>query len=372
MPNKGTLYMTFPSVTPRLVITIWLALLVLAVVGCVVGFSGSNATDRNTLIIGLITALSSVAAVPLFFIGLRHFEKNARRAFTLVCAGMVMYGVGSIQFPIVNLLDAGAVWVSSGVAVVPFVLTVGLQYFGIRRFGRLMLIKSWAFAWPLVIASACVVAGAVVLLPGTNPLLVIQAWLFTIVVCTVLAANAIRARIAARYRRAITWLVIGDAMAAFAVVTQAIVIILQLPPDHWYLASGFSAWASALTALLMVYIGYEFTRIEANLTAHSSQKKANAAEVVLYAASLASDPWAVDKSLDRLRIITSRKGYNPETPLDATQEAALAETYKEIEHYLMQDDPVLHFDPAVLRESIRARFDVQSNANSPFWQLFHS
>lgn len=75
-----------------------------------------------------------------------------------------------------------------------------------------------------------------------------------------------------------------------------------------------------------------------------------AIDLVTSTAGLASNPRAIDGTLDKVRAITAR--LKPGDALSATDEAGLFAAYLDIEQYLMTNDPIRTFSKQELRARI--------------------
>jgi hypothetical protein len=122
---------------------------------------------------------------------------------------------------------------------------------------------------------------------------------------------------------------------------------------------------------LSFWAGYEFARI-GDATNKGPAHEANPVDAIVYLAGLASNPHAIDVPLDKLRLLTSRSGWNGGVNLSASDEQLLTSIYGEIESYLVRDEPILKFDTATLREAIRTRYSIQASDTGLFWKLFSS
>lgn len=87
----------------------------------------------------------------------------------------------------------------------------------------------------------------------------------------------------------------------------------------------------------------------------------NTLDVVLYLASLVSDPAAIDTTLDKVRSITAQ--HQASQPYDPQDEAVLKEVQHTIENYLVHNDPVRNFTTEDLQQKIQEHFAPASHVH---------
>lgn len=99
------------------------------------------------------------------------------------------------------------------------------------------------------------------------------------------------------------------------------------------------------------------------------QSRRSLVDIVIYLASLVSDPRAIDPHLDTVRIITAQAGSSGS--LSAEQQQELKGVKQKIEQYLLTQDPVRVFTA----ESLQLQLDNYTsggNAKRAMWQLGRS
>lgn len=322
----------------------------------------------SELFLGIATSLFSFATIPLFIMALKDFKHGLRRAYMLLCVGIVLYGIGQLQFPLFEIVDA-SLWVNSGAVVLPYILSISCLFFGMRRFGKLIGLKSlWLSPW-LAYGTGIVIALLLGFLIQNEQAVILQLEFFLAVLLFFSAAIALRIRsvTAMRYHEALGFMVAGFSMLIFAAFHHAF-FVLALPEDHWYTTSGFILWPSLVGAVLFMRVGYSFASIRLNKLTDATVA-ASPVNVITYVASFASNPMAIDTSLDTLRNITSAADIDDVGP-NKQRDAALADLYKELEEYLVTHEPLQNFTKESLREMVRTRFQFDQNNKSTFWSLF--
>lgn len=312
-------------------------------------------------------AMFSFAAIPLFIVALKDFKHALRRAYTLLCIGIVTYGVGQLQFPLFEIVD-GSAWVNSGAIILPYLISVGCIFGGVRRFGKLVGLKELLLAPWVVFPTAVIVAAGSGLVAKGDQATVIQFELFLAVILlfSTITVLRIRAVTAERYRRSLTLLAASLGMLAFAAVHHMFTSTV-LGESNAYVNSGLMLWPPLVAALLFMGVGYSFATIRSRDAAVSSST--SPVDVITYVASFASNPSAIDKPLDTLRGITATLG-SEGSSLSKQQEAALATLYKDLEQHLIMNEPLQQFTKVGLREMVQTRFQFNPHDTSVFWSLF--
>jgi hypothetical protein len=100
-----------------------------------------------------------------------------------------------------------------------------------------------------------------------------------------------------------------------------------------------------------------------NITAGKRQ-----VETVIYLASLASEPHAIESILDDVRSVTATMSPNAE--LTAEQSQLLKTVEEQLVRYLTEEEPVRDFTKDTLRDRIEARFAGGLSFSSLRWMLF--
>lgn len=344
---------------------------IIAVVAALIAISQRPA--YVVTLIGIAVAIFSISAIPLFIFGLQDFKQNLRKAFVFICIGIALYSLSPLQFPAVSFFHLEAL-ANTGIVVLPYIVAVSFIFWGVRRFGKVLQLRSFWFSpiWAFVAAS--VIAVLVGFLPHVHTDIPpaafatvngLNLWCGMILYFAVNGLLHVRKAAAARYHTALTWLIAGVSVNVFAAI-HFTAVNLMIPADNWY--AVYSPQIPALIgAFLFIRAGYAFTQVKTNDAA--LQTNASPVEVLIYVASLASNPSQIDTSLDRLREITSKLSGN-NAALTPEQEASLAIAYTQIEKYLVTSEPLQSFTRQGLREIIRAKFQFKTGTKSPFWNMF--
>lgn len=359
--------MTFAKSSPREVFWLLSGLSVIITL-IILGISlGGVATLPPELPLAIATSLFSFAAIPLFVMALRDFKHTLRHAYVLLCVGIVLYGIGQLQFPLFEIID-GSAWVESGGVILPYIISIVCLFLGVRRFGKVVGLKSlWIAPW-LAFPAGIILAIIAGFLIASDQATAMQFEIFlgTILLFSVMTVVHIKAMTAHRYQQALTLLALSLGMLMFAAIHH-IIVSLMLPADSWYFNSGIILWPPFLAAVFFSWAGLAFASIRLEETRPLAST--SPVEVITYIASFASNPSAINKPLDTLRSITATVNPNDDT-LSKQQEVSLAELYKELEEYLITKEPLQHFTQAALREMVRTRFQFNKQKAPIFWALF--
>lgn len=321
----------------------------------------------SALPLAVAAAIFSFVAVPLFIVALKDFKHSLRRVYTLLCVGIVLYGIGQLQFPLFEIID-GSAWVESGAVILPYLISVACIYMGVRRFGKLVGLKGLLLApWAVLLAAILVAAASGLLVKGAQATLIqFELFIGVILLSSTTTVIRIRAVTAERYRQSLTLLAASLGALAFATVHHLFTVMV-LSESNFYVDSGLVLWPTFLSAALFMGAGCSFATIRSrDIVASDSTSPV---DVITYVASFASDPSAIDKPLDVLRMITADLK-SEQASLSTQQETALAELYKDLEQYLIKNEPLQQFTKTDLREMVRTRFQFNPHNKSVFWSLF--
>jgi len=346
-----------------------LLLIGLALLGTIILTISFLVVGRSVeLPLGIATAFFSFAAIPLFAIALKEFKEALRRAYALICMGIVLYGIGQLQFPLFEIID-GRVWIESGGVILPYILSIVCIFFGMRSFGKLVGITA-LWTSPLIVFGLAIVltVAAGFMISGEQAIVMqFEIFLATVLIFSAIISERIKSITAQQYGPALTLLSASLSMLVVAALHH-IVTMLTLDESSWYLSSGLTLWPAFTAAVLFALSGYAFAAFKTK--ALTTTDVTSPVDVIAYVASLASNPAAVEKPLDALQGASARFGAG-DNHFTKEQEAELATLYIGIEDYLVGHDPLRKFTREGLHEIVRARSQLAGNrASSPFWSLF--
>lgn len=371
-------------------VILWLLSGIFACIGVAAYYSATGIQDYQAFSFAIsvtATLLHGTAAV-FYLRGLRYFKTNLRVAYALLSAGIAMLGIAFAQLPIINRFDQ-AFWSDSGLMLLPYLLSVGLIFGGIRQFARSAnLTGRWfSFGW---VSVAAIVAGIVMaLLPHAPSKLddverLVSVWLTTVIaVFFVFVARGtllIKRSVGASYSFGLAWLFIAMVAAAIGAAHYVGVLIVS-PGRGFYYDWSIAILLFNVTGWLFMKAGHAFNMInEVAVPAHypnawrkffglpkSAKQIVSSIDIIVYAMGLASDPARVDALVDDMRAITASGGTND--MLSSHDQEVLLQTYRRIEDYLVDDEPLRSFSRQQVRENIEKQFgwDNVEEAAGTFW-----
>lgn len=365
-------------------IIVWLGL----ISGFILGILSGLALNDEPLALQVTMALSVTAAtlnliaIPFFLAGLKHFKAGLKRACIILCSGIGLFGLAQVQLPLVSLFGWGF-WIDSGGLAIPYLLGVIGIYWGIRSFTRLLAIKSLFDSPLLALLATAIIAIGVALLPhvavATDELsydiaLALSVWNSVVITFAAILTFKLRQRIGAAYTRSMTWLFGALVIISFA-GWHYTVIQLTMTMGDWYYDYSFTIIPFVAGAFALVLAGYSFNSInilhEEGDTSTSTKRRKTIPttslelEIVLYLASLVSNPVEVDIILDNVRLVTARS--QPGRPLPVKDRQILARVYAQLEDYLLHKDPLRAFVLDDLRKSIAKKFAPDDQIQKLLW-----
>ena len=363
---------------------VWLSLISGCILGILSGLVLHNEPleFRVTMALSVTAAILNLIAIPFFLAGLKHFKAGLKRACIILCIGIGLFGLAQVQLPLISLFEWGF-WIDSGGLAIPYLLGVIGIYWGMRSFTQLLAIKS-SFNSPLLtLLATTIIAIGVALLPhvtvATDELsydvaLALSIWDSVVITFAAILTFKLRQKIGATYTRSMTWLFGALAILSFAGWHYTI-IQLTMTTGDWYYDYSFTIIPFVAGAFALVLAGYSFNSINklhetGDTTASIKGRETTPAaslelEIVLYLASLVSNPVEVDIILDNVRLVTARS--QPGRPLPVKDRQILARVYAQLEDYLLHKDPLRAFAIDDLRKSIAKKFAPDDQIRRLLW-----
>jgi hypothetical protein len=321
----------------------------------------------------LTTALFTGSSI-WFLSGARHFKAALRKAYTLLCVGLIAFSLALLQLPLAGLFNLwDSWWITSGAVILIFVFTAVLIYLGIRKFARLVQVEHRAESFWLVTGVTLVFA---VVTLFASPHLIqyhdvkdVPTYLAAVALaCGYIFASFFLTRhiaqsIGTSYQQAMRWLNITLAAMSLGAAHEYISTYFA-DTNINYIEYGIYLWPFLLTGFLLVKAAYEFSLLTAAPAEEGSEAIAPQAtdhdyiDSITTLAGLASNPKAIDILLDDVRLISSR--LSPEHPLTAADKQRLLTVYRQLEEYFVSGkDPVRAFTQAELRKQLSRGFVAQ-------------
>lgn len=237
------------------------------------------------------------------------------------------------------------------------------MYLAVLKFARLLQIRTIWAAPAFAFAAALVMTFLSSFLPhapdeSTSELvndLIFGTFIASGTLCIASAMTTlyIRKKLSQRYKVAMTWLAVALFVAAFSCFHETLVKELTFFSQfEAYFIYGISLWPFLLTAILFLKASLAFKQTSREL--QRLPESASIVDIITFTAQMASDTAAIDKTLDKVRVITARQipGGKP----SAADQTTLVGVYLEIEKYLVTKEPLRHFTKEALREMLPDSF----------------
>lgn len=319
--------------------------------------------DQIYLSVCIATFFSQITALVFFLTSLRVFKQELRTAYKILSAGIFLFSLPAFILPTSSMIEIDAIILSSFV-VGSSVLGAVVMYIALRWFAKLLAIRTPFTSTAVALSAAILLGVASAFLPHLEfpyeEYIVDILFAGYIVAGTIAAISAvialeIRRKLGQLYKSSIGWLSAALFVAAFACLHET--LIKLLPPFSDPFFNGYlvsvGLWPFLLTAALLLQASIAFRRV----SARNFDIPANATpiEVVSQVARMASDPSAIDVTLDKIREISATQ--TGKSRLSASQEATIVAVYQEIEAYLTTKEPLRRYTVEDIRTLLPEDFN---------------
>jgi hypothetical protein len=334
------------------------------------------------LVVNAAVVVLFIGASIVFIAGWGEFTTRLKKAYTILCSGLTLYGLSQFQIPLLLILNQlDSFWAQYGFIILPFLTGVILLYLGLRSFAHILEIKStWTSVWRtiLVAIGLAILSSFIPHIALPMPeiafdisvgLVVFGSWLTA---AAAILAFKIKLVAGIVYANPMAWLVLAFmtllVLGGHYVVTQA-----TISEDHWYRQSATDLAMYIVAGLFFIRSGYGFSTLlsqknlvdtgERNFFGRPRQPRiaslaSSPIDVVVYTANLVSNRGAIDPILDHLRQVTANIASGQ--ALSQHDLAQLKETYLEIESYLVEKERVRKFEQSALRSHIQATLHLKA------------
>ena len=362
-----------PSTWPVLIVTV--ALILTAVtfyLPTAASVSNALANHMRTALTVLISALYVGSAWAILG-GLKSFKRELRIAYRLMALGVLSFSAVFIQlvfWSIFNIWDSA--WAISGSGLFPFVITCIFMYTGVRKFARLLGVRS-KFTFFLIVSGIAVVVSVLFGLAASQ-------WVqykldgveIYIAVCAICAGflffagllmYKIYRSIGSYYKVAMGWLAASMFGFTAASLHEAINTFWFNNGDT-YTDYGYYLIPWVIVGAILVRASYAFRMLPLvpdTTAAESAAVQAATArdyiDSILNIVGLVSRPSEVETSLDELRYVTANM--HSETELQPAAKQRLQKAYLQIEDHLLTKDPLRTFTKEEIRSHTTPAFQAE-------------
>lgn len=316
----------------------------------------------------LLTSLCLGAAIE-FLLNLKAFKAGMRRAYRTLAVAIILLSLGFMQFPIVGLLSLwDSWWVNGGGAMLPFIITGGLMYAAMRRFGRLLHLSGFLLSFKKIMAATGLAAIAIGVVAsfavqhdvaGTDVYIAAVGWTGAFILCAALITRKIIKGIGKEYQVVMRRLEAAFIILALACAHESVTSLFVAFGDP-FVDYGIFMWPFVLGGVQLAFAGQAFSRVgvydkkaEPGMV-REGLSDSDYLDSITNIASLASRPEEIDPILDDMRKITAALA--PGASLSAEDKKELVKVYVRVEEYLVQNDPLRNFSVDELREYSQPAF----------------
>lgn len=315
------------------------------------------------LFLSVTVGVLQPGAAALFLWGLAGFKRQLRIAYGAICVALVLLGLAQVQAAFLTYFElSSSFWVTSGLVVVPYIVPVILMFYGVRLFAKLFEVKTvWMSFWA-VFGIATLVGGGValaasLLTPNNAEFLLgvtLAAWTTVWMFATVMVTR--KPGVGPVYREALRWFGAANVTVVFAGVGY-VASSLLLGNENALLDYGAAVFPHMIAGLLYIRAAYAFKLINQERAPVAGTQQVSLVDIIVFEASLASNPARVDSILDTVRVITATGAQT----LSPEQQVALRQVYIKIEQFLVQKEPVRQFTPQTVRQQIARYFGMSDD-----------
>ena len=325
----------------------------------------------------------------VFFIrALRNFKNVLRPAWGLVATAQIILGLLTLSFPYVEYyyLWSNPFW--NIMTYMPYFIGGIFMYFGIRKFYRLLDLKSRILSPPIIGLIILIAWGLHAFIPHAalgldvtestyDMFELIPMVPIILYISSTYMVFRMRLKAGAEYKRPFTWLAIGLGLQAFSTITIGVLEVIGY--ENWYFSSRAYEIPIIIGDVGILTAAYYFNAIglqtgTSKLWRFLSGKRrhpATSLDIITYVSGMSSDATQIDGYLDSMRLITST--HQQGTPLSPEEERKLADVYLQIEQFLITKESLRTFDVADLRGHIVDYFDLHGEGqNRTFWSYIET
>lgn len=228
---------------------------------------GAAEEFRLSLVLACVTAVTHLGGAALLIAGLGAYKAQMRAAYIAITLGIAGTAIGTVQLPLLDILDLlDSWWVTTGVVTLPFLLSGLAVYIGARRFGILVGTKT-------ILARASVVLPAIILLIATASTFLPHAatssseiafdvstavimWTGLLFLVAALIILRVSSQIGAHYKSAMVWLGTGLLTSTLVTAITAAAIYMTGSTQGFDTIVDLTAVAAGTIYLRAGYVFY--------------------------------------------------------------------------------------------------------------------
>lgn len=366
----------------KLIAQLWLIIIASIVAGVVFFVTIRGIHPEWTELYWVMVSLTcsqgvlALGAAWFFLSSLESFKPTLRRAYVLLCIGVVAFGISQAQLVPVSYLNAQW-WTTNGFFTLPYMASFIFMFMGMRQFVKAIEFKTRWTSLPIATVTSVGVALFLALLPHASSQLSNEQYITVVLFTTIVsiffafaagAAFALRREIGQLYVKGLTWLATGLVIGVIGGLHY--VFVEMFVRVDWYYTGNLTVVPMFIASVLILYGGYslrEITEIASNYKpSRVSPDPLVLVEVVTYVSSLVSRPSDLDLMLDDLRAVTSQID-STKGGLSNHQQQAVINVYRQVEDYLVRSEHLRVFTRDRLRADIVAKFKLSSVETQPLW-----
>lgn len=339
--------------------------------------------------LSVATILLYVGGSVVIVMGFGAFTSKLRRPYTLIFTGLIIWGLSYLQLPVLMLLDRLNDNLFLSISAVPYIGSSLLVFIGTRMLARTFNVTSIATRWLFVFGVLVAVSILIVVAPhgytsseeadfdAANVLLTAATTLFGLAAYNILR---VKRQASVAFINPLAWLYLSMFLSFGVAGVGSTVLALIFGNSTNGLVLAAAVAPSALAAVLFVRSAYSFNRIVESTDAQGlsvvrsffgkplrplTQTQTSSVDIVIYAASLASQPKEIDEILDEVRLVTSRtqKGGS----VNAADNEHLLHAYLKVKQYLLAKETVRVFTKDSLRQDIAQKLRLTAQSSGTFW-----
>jgi hypothetical protein len=337
-----------------------------------------------SLFIATVISVLYLGVPYLFWSGLKKFKSGLRDAYKIICLGIISLGISQGQQAVMSIFDLWhSLWVRGGFIALPFLASAVLLFLGVRKFARLLDIDNYTTSfWAVLLLSMGLAAGAAFLphIPVEIPegefalSLALVGVNIGFAVATTVVILEIKHKISSQYAHALGWFY----LAMFSLIVADVLYLLSLlvfPVGSVYEAYGLGGIPFFIGGLLTLKAGHAFTLIGSHVPIRfmpvffgaqpPSTNTTTPVDIIIFLASLASDPKDIDEMLDELRGVTSKLASH-QASIAVEDQARLAHLYLALENYLTTNERLRIFTKEDIRFQVEAKYPLSSQMYGEF------